>query len=155
MTRRALLFVLLLVVALPVHAGVSFHAGTASFEVGTGSFLHAFFSTVSANLEPKGWGTRFPVLMKQLYEGGVSAQNLGMLEKEVRTVQAELRKLPPSRIVWDIEKRSARPPWGDKISPDITDLSNYFVTSDGKDFFAVLFQAINSARKQNVPLKIE
>lgn len=25
-------------------------------------------------------------------------------------------------------------PWGNDISEDITDLSNYFVTSDGNDF---------------------
>lgn len=40
-----------------------------------------------------------------------------------------------SKVIWDIDDMTKMPPWGKNISKDITDLSNYFVTSDGKDFF--------------------
>ncbi len=155
MIHRILLLFLLLVACAPAQAGVGLHAGTEMFEVGTGSFFHAFFSTASANLESKGWGSRFPVLMKQLYQGTVAPSSLNALEAELRSAQSELKKLPPPKVVWDIENPSARPPWGENISPHITDLSNYFVTSDGQDMFTVLFRAIESAKKQNVPLSVE
>jgi hypothetical protein len=42
--------------------------------VGTADFLHAFFSTIGARLEPDGWGTRFPVLMRELYSGELAGE---------------------------------------------------------------------------------
>ncbi len=67
----------------------------------------------------------------------------------------KLKLFSPSEVVWDIEDLSKQPPWGDDISSDIKDLSNYFVTSDGKDMFEVLFYALNEALEEKVDLKIE
>jgi uncharacterized membrane protein len=39
------------------------------FEVGSGSFLNSFFSTVGSRLEQSRWGSRFPVLQNQLFQG--------------------------------------------------------------------------------------
>jgi len=48
-----------------------------------------------------------------------------------------------------------QPPWGNDISEDITDLSNYFVTSEGEDLFDVLFKAFGRAKDdhENVEIK--
>ena len=154
MTRILLAFTFLFTVA-PVEAGVTLHAASQSFEVGSPPFLHCFFSTVSANLEPAGWGTRFPVLKNKLYQGNVPAKELPKLRNELNTAHKELKKYPPSKVVWDIENRELKPPWGENISKHITDLSNYFVTSDGKDLFNVLFKSIKVAEHSKVPLRIE
>jgi len=140
---------------LPAEAGVSLHAASQTFGVGSPSFLHCFFSTVSANLETTGWGTRFPVLMNKLYQGNVSVAELPKLRNELNTVHKELKKYPPSKVVWDIERRELQPPWGDNISSHITDLSNYFVTSDGNDLFEILFKSITVAERSKVPLRIQ
>lgn len=50
---------------------------------------------------------------------------------------------------------SKQPPWKDNISGDITDLSNYFVTSDGDDFITLFFHALQKAEELKEPLKIE
>ena len=57
-------------------------------------------------------------------------------------------------MIWDIDDRSLTPPWGDNISEDITDLSSYFVTSEGEDFLTVFSSALDKAREFNVPLTI-
>ena len=44
---------------------------------------------------------------------------------------------------------------GDNISEDITDLSNYFVTSEGEDFLSVFAAALDKAQQRNAPLKIQ
>ena len=44
---------------------------------------------------------------------------------------------------------------GTNISPDITDLSDYFVTSDGRDLFEVLLKALGESRDSGQPLRIE
>ena len=47
--------------------------------------------------------------------------------------------------MWDIEDISKQPPWGKNISSDITDLSNYFITSDGRDLISVILMALNDS----------
>ena len=41
------------------------------------------------------------------------------------------------------------------ISTEITDLSNYFVTSDGEDFITILLHALEKAKEMNVSIEIE
>ena len=57
--------------------------------------------------------------------------------------------------MWDIEDMNLQPPWGSNISKDITDLSNYFVTSDGEDFFDIFMHALNKGKELNLPIEIE
>lgn len=134
---------------------VHLRVGNRIWEVGTGDLLHAFFSTVSYHLEPNGWGARFPVLMKSLYQGRLEAAEAEAALNELGTIQAELKAYPPSQVIWDIENLAARPPWGDNISQDITDLSNYFVTSDGRDLIEVMRMALERLQKAGGTLTIE
>ena len=39
------------------------------YQIGTGDFFHSFFSTIAFNLEGGSWGSRFPVFMKDFYDG--------------------------------------------------------------------------------------
>ncbi len=121
---------------------VGFKVGSIIDEIGSPSFMHAFFSTISYHLEPKGWGTRFPELMDELYQGSLDASKAKKATADVISIRKELKSFKPSQVIWDIENLSAKPPWGDKISTDITDLSNYFVTSTGKDLFEVLLECL-------------
>ena len=54
-----------------------------------------------------------------------------------------------------IEDLSKQPPWGNDISEDITNLSNYFVTSDGEDFLTILLHALEKAKDVNEDVNIE
>ncbi len=44
---------------------------------------------------------------------------------------------------------------GSSISSDITDLSNYFVTSDGRDLFEVILEALRESSDSGQDLRIE
>ena len=46
-------------------------------------------------------------------------------------------------------------PWGNNISSDITDLSNYFITSDGEDLITIMFHAIDKAIELKSDIIIE
>ncbi|MBD0417577.1 immunity 70 family protein [Oryzicola mucosus] len=123
-------------------------------EIGSSEFLFAFFSTISANLEKKGWGTRFPVLLNELYSGELPSQRAGTALEELRTVRSELSAIPPDRVVWNYEDRTKGPPWGHDISSDITNMSNYFVTSGGRDLFDVLEEALEYQKGRGGVAKI-
>ena len=74
---------------------------------------------------------------------------------ELKEIKQELAKFPPSDVIWDIEDLSVIPPWGNNISPGITNLSNYFVTSDGQDFLLILQHALEKALEMGSDLIIK
>ena len=48
------------------------------YQIGSGDFLFSFFSTVAYNLENQKWGSKFPVIMNELYQGELSStHNMG------------------------------------------------------------------------------
>ena len=125
------------------------------YQIGTGDFLHSFFSTVAYNLENGRWGSRFPVIMNELYQGKLARENTDKALEELRIIRKELQKFSPEKVVWDIEDLSKQPPWGKNISKDITNLSNYFVTSSGDDFLTVFSRALEQAKEVNAAIEIK
>lgn len=126
---------------------VGFEVGNITDEIGSSDFFHAFFSTIAARLE-RAWGARFPVLMTKLYQGELRQEDAPAALGELATVQSELRAFAPSQVVWDIDDKTRSPPWGAEIAPTITDLSNYFVTSTGRDLIETLREGIEELRDQ-------
>ena len=125
------------------------------FSIGTGDFFHSFFSTICINLENGNWGSKFPIIMNALYGGEIEVSNLEEAKKEIEELKEELQELSPKNVVWDAEDLDKMPPWGDNISANITDLSNYFVTSDGKDLLDTLIEAVKQAIIENVALEVK
>lgn len=124
---------------------VGLKVGSIIDEIGSEDFLHAFFSTIAARLEPR-WGERFPMLMTRLYRSELSHEDASAALTELATIRSELARFKPDQVVWDIDDRSKLPPWGSRIAPAITNLSNYFVTSTGRDLIATLQEAIEALR---------
>jgi hypothetical protein len=133
---------------------VGIKVGSILDEIGAPSFFHSFFSTISAHADNGQWGSRFPQLFR-LYEGRVPAQEAGAALAELRDAKEILSELSPAAVIWDIENRSAEPPWGAHISPNITSLGNYFVSSTGRDLFALLEEALEAAEQEGQDASIE
>ena len=129
-------------------------SGKAGGEIGTASFFTAFFSTVLVRLENGSWGSRFPVIMNQLYSGHVPPDLAGAAKRELQSIRAELRQFSPVDVVWNYENLSARPPWGDNIAARIRDLSNYFVTSGGKDLIDLLLETFSYSETHHLPVEV-
>ena len=135
--------------------GIGLHVGDIYYEIGTGDYLHSFFSSVSCHLEPGGWGTEYPFLMNELYSGTLRWEEALTVMEEIQAIRERLRLYGPSEVIWDIDDLALRPPWGEDISSDITSLADYYVTSDGKDLIDVLLSALLLAytEKQNLEIK--
>lgn len=134
---------------------VGFKVDFSWYQIGSGDFLHSFFSTVAFNLENGKWGKRFPVIMNDLYQGKIERKKIKKAIKEAEIIKTELKEFAPDKVVWDIDDLTKQPPWGNKISKDITDLSNYFVTSDGEDFLSVFMTALTEAKEMKTSMEIE
>ena len=124
------------------------------FHIGNGDFLHSFFSTIAYNLEDKKWGSKYPIIMNQLYSGELKYEQIHKALGELEDIRLRLSDLSPDRVIWDIDDLSAQPPWGRNISDEIKDLSNYFVTSDGEDLISVLKRALNAGIDAKESVKI-
>ena len=134
--------------------GVSIHLENVSEPVGSASFLRAFFDTVTGNLEPQGRGSRFPVIAKRFYNGEIAYADADAALAELDVIVPELQNLSPENVIWDLDDRSKQPPWGSNIAPRITNLSNYFVTSSGKDWIAVLKEMLLKLRAEGGSITI-
>ena len=106
------------------------------YQVGHGDFLHSFFSTISYHLEQNGWGTEYPFILNELYNGKLENKNI---DCELEEIIKKLQKLSPSQVIWDIEDLSKRPPWSGNINKDITNL--LIITSDGENLIDMLLKA--------------
>jgi len=133
---------------------VFFKVDSSLYTVGHGDFLHSFFSTISYRLEPNGWGTKYPYLIEKLYGGELAWVEVPEAINELNQIQEGLARFGPEEVIWDIEDLNKRPPWGDNISADITNLSNYFITSNGKDLFSVLLNALNESLSTRTDIEI-
>jgi 2,3-bisphosphoglycerate-dependent phosphoglycerate mutase len=124
---------------------VGVKVGSIIDEIGTSAFFHAFFSTISYHLEKEGWGSTYPCLMNEFYQGKIASDRASLLIEELKDAQKGLKKYKPKKVIWDIEDLTKKPPWGNNISPHINSLANYFVTSTGKDIFEVLIEALEAS----------
>lgn len=134
---------------------VGVQVGNIISEVGSADFFHAFFSTISYHLEPGGWGTKYPELMNELYQGRLPAAHAAQVREDLLAIREQLKAFSPHQVVWDIDNLQARPPWGDNISPHIKDLSNYFVTSTGRDLFEMLLECLEFLQTEGGELTVE
>jgi hypothetical protein len=133
---------------------VGVQVGSIVDTIGSASFFNAFFSTIVAVLEDDARGSRFPALTETLYDGSLSPAEAARARGELARVREGLSQHPPSAVVWDLDDRGARPPWGDDISADITSLGDYFVASSGRDLIDALDEALEAAVTENTRLEI-
>jgi hypothetical protein len=90
---------------------VGINVGSITDEIGSGDFLHAFFSTISANLEER-WGSRFPVLMNGLYQGSLPAAEAEASLVELASAQAGLSQFLQSESSGTSKIRTSSRPGG-------------------------------------------
>jgi len=133
---------------------VGLQTGPIFYTIGSSSFLHSFFSTISYHLEDKEWGDTYPIMMNKLYQGKLLNSEIPKAKAELKEIQSRLKNFSPDKVIWNIEDLSQQPPWGNDISEDITDLSNYFVTSDGRDLFDVIKLAFDDAMEIGKDIEI-
>ena len=75
------------------------------YTIGTADFLNAFFSTVCGRLENGKWGSRFPHLMNELYQGVLPVKHLAAGTEELSQIKQELAQFAPDQVIWDIDDR--------------------------------------------------
>jgi hypothetical protein len=116
----------------------------------------SFFDTIHYHLEKDEWGSKYPLLFIDLYQGTVSWQDATLLIETLIEVRGQLKDFKPQQVIWTLEDLSQRPPWGDNISNNIISLSEYFRTSDtSDDFFDVIIKAAQYSHSAKADIEIK
>lgn len=63
------------------------------WEIGSASFLNSFFSTIAYRLEKGKWGSKYPVIMNELYQGKLSCDNVPAAKKELEKIKKNLQSI--------------------------------------------------------------
>ena len=88
---------------------IGLRVGTDTVTIGLESQFYALMSTISVNLEPRGWGTKYPMLMRRLYPGMLNPADVRAAMEELADIETKLEKLKIDKLVWDITDRAIRP----------------------------------------------
>lgn len=113
------------------------------FEFGYSETLYSWFSTICYKLEDKKWGSRFPIVMNNLYfdeEYGVAYEQLEDFKKELETIKLEFSKLKQQDAIWSFEDNILKVPIDmPNINYNANTLETFFVSKSAqKTIFDVL-----------------
>lgn len=125
---------------------------------GSGDVLYSFFSSISALLEKKGWGTRFPYLLRHFCDYGmVKYEDVDEFEREVKIVKKELQLYKITQAVYDYKYPHLEIPF-DKTEyyNENTSLDNAYCAGDEKYGYkpltAGLLTAVRHSRYFKAPI---
>jgi len=128
--------------------------GSVITEIGPGSILHALCSTIAVHLEGGRWGSRFPLLMEELYQGVLQARDVDAARAELIEVRKGLAELSPAQLVWDIERPDVKPAWAQEVGPHVTSMANFFVTTSGRNLLSELADNLESLKEFGGTLEV-
>ncbi|MFC4211616.1 Imm70 family immunity protein [Pedobacter lithocola] len=106
-----------------------------------------FLSNVAYHLEDGKWGNVYPMLMNKLYKGELPVANVENAINELQKIKAQFKLVMPDQAIWEIEYPARKSPFAGDTAQRITDLSNYFYTSDARDLFDVIQTTLETALK--------
>jgi hypothetical protein len=118
--------------------------------LGHGDMIYCFFSNISFHLEGIGnWGRRFPILLLHLCDYGiVENEYLLELQKELDTIEKELKKYSIKEAIYDLKDLSKTIPWKTNPGAENDNLSQPWQTLRGnKSYFEIFREYISHALK--------
>jgi 2,3-bisphosphoglycerate-dependent phosphoglycerate mutase len=120
--------------------------------LGQDYFVHSFFSTIAYQLEPEGWGSRFPAVMKELYIGRLAKERALRARQELEQVHEELGRLSPEARVYAYEDPTQPTPW--PVPSGAKTLADCFLSSDGKNVLDLLEEALDVSEEVGADVEI-
>ena len=121
-----------------------------NYGVGKQNYLNSYFSTISTRLEPKGWGTRFPHIFKDLYPGELLEDEVEEVLKEFYIVREELKKIPKWRRIWDYFKEEKYIKEDDVGNKNAKNCYDYFVAEESRyNITEIFIERLEDALKNN------
>lgn len=108
-------------------------------------YLIPFFSNICVHLEKGKRGTRFPVIMRELFSGILHYEHVTQAMEELNQIERELKLIPVSRYVYNFLEPNRPKPVGMKLPSYATSLYAYITNGDDKEIVPELRRALTDA----------
>ena len=113
------------------------------------NFLNSYFSTIAKRLEPKGWGTRFPYVMNEFYNGELFKEEVEKALEEILVIKEELQKVPKWRKVWNYSKEEKYVKEDDVGDKKAKNCYEYYINEGKKPITDIIIKIFREALKSN------
>jgi|GEM_PF-1751549 len=133
---------------------IGLRAGNEVIGVGNEAQFYALMSTISLNLEPRGWGTKYPMMMRHLYPGQLGASDVRYALEEIVEISEKLSKMKADKLVWDITDPVIRPD-EKQLWMGAPNLLDVFRTADGERAMDAMKRALIAAMKKSTDVYVE
>lgn len=137
---------------------IGIEVGHSWFQIGRADYFDSFFSTVAYYIEEKKWGSKYPLIMRTMYNGEIQPIDADLAINELKDIQKRLSELSKEDhpIIWDARNMSVSPPdWAINNNSEVTTLMNYYVVNDGRDLIGILIKALEKSKDINKKLTIK
>jgi len=131
---------------------VAIHVGDNTYSIGSARFYDSFFATIKIRLESGVAGSLYPNVMSMRSGTELKKSQAKNVLLELKKIQVEFAKLPPTDYIYNEEDIHEQPPWANNISPEIKNLAQYFITDEGEDLFDVFEQALTECIESGNPV---
>ena len=75
--------------------------------------------------------------------------------RQFNLIRDEFAKIPPEKVVYDVNNRARKAPWLNNLSPVITSCANMFTTSEGQDLLFEVVSILTYGQICNVDIIVE
>ncbi len=123
------------------------------YHIGRADALYSLFSTICLRLEDGKWGSKYPYIMNDLYNGKLEGKFVDVAITEVKKIKEGLKKLSFEDVVWDIEDLSMEAKFVYDVS-DKSSLLNFYINADRDNFIELLQKALEKSKKLDLDLRL-
>ncbi|SHK18951.1 Immunity protein 70 [Clostridium cavendishii DSM 21758] len=124
------------------------------WEIGSPDLLHSLFSTISYNLEQNGWGSKYPYLLKKLYNSKIERGETEMALNEIMDIKEKFLSLSAQNMIWDIEETTKKVPLNYNYHLKAQNLAECFISVGEKNIIEKLIETLEWCTKKNFTLEI-
>lgn len=121
---------------------VGFRVGHTWIEFGSDETLHSWFATIAERLEDGKWGSKFPLIMNNLYflkDSGIAYEETKKFYQELLSIKHELIHLKPQDAIWGQHTKSkAIPKNAMNLNRDAVNLLDFYISNHNKSLFYIL-----------------
>jgi 2,3-bisphosphoglycerate-dependent phosphoglycerate mutase len=128
--------------------------GDQSYGSACGPVVQGLFATITYRLEPNGRGSRFPLIMNRLYGGRLDPRDVPAALRELDEIEAGLNRLAPERVVWSFTDLRRLDDRGFPVNRGASNVSDYFVSTDGRPLLTSVREAVLRARDRQEPVEL-
>ena len=130
--------------------------GNIGLIIGGYQIMSALFYSIAHDLENREWGSKYPVIMNELYYGDmIECDNLQQALAEIKEIKEEFKKLSPREMIMNYDDIIKVAPWEFEFIQEAQSLYDAMRSPDNCNIIDTIILALELGIKQNASVYLE